>query len=205
MKKPPDNNRASLSRSKFLLLAALFIGPVALALILYLGPGGWRPVGQTQHGNLIDPVRIVSEISLPSASGETGNDFLRRRWSLVFIGGAQCNERCRHALIDMRQVRLALGKDMSRVQRVLLTRGGEPDTEYFETEHSGLIVANAANESGDRILEVIPVYNGVPPEQAGRVYIVDPLGNLMLSYAADSKPSGILKDLKRLLKLSSIG
>ncbi len=200
-----DKTRPGLSRSKFLLLVALFLGPAVLALFLYTGPGGWRPAGQAQHGELIDPVRIVPEVSLPAAGGETGSAFLRGRWSLVFIGEGQCNQRCRHALVDMRQVRLALGKEMGRVQRVFLTRGGEPDTEYFETEHGGLIVADAANEYGDRLLEVFPVYYDMSPVEAGRIYIVDPLGNMMMSYAADSAASGMLKDLKRLLKLSSIG
>jgi hypothetical protein len=41
--------------------------------------------------------------------------------------------------------------------------------------------------------------------EAPRIYLIDPLGNLMMSYAADAKPKGMLEDLKRLLRLSSIG
>jgi hypothetical protein len=41
--------------------------------------------------------------------------------------------------------------------------------------------------------------------QAPRVYLIDPLGNLMMSYAAEAKPKGMLEDMKRLLRLSSIG
>ena len=42
-------------------------------------------------------------------------------------------------------------------------------------------------------------------ENSHRVYLIDPLGNAMMSYAADSKPKGMLEDMKRLLRLSSIG
>ena len=37
------------------------------------------------------------------------------------------------------------------------------------------------------------------------MYLIDPLGNLMMFYAADAKPKGMLEDMKRLLRLSSIG
>jgi hypothetical protein len=43
----------------------------------------------------------------------------------------------------------------------------------------------------------------VPPK--GRVYLVDPLGNLMMSYPADMNPKGMQTDLKKLLKNSWAG
>ena len=32
------------------------------------------------------------------------------------------------------------------------------------------------------------------PRTADRVYLIDPLGNLMMSYAADARPKGMLED-----------
>jgi len=55
------------------------------------------------------------------------------------------------------------------------------------------------------LLAVFPTYDGAAPDAAGRSYLVDPLGNLMMSYPADAAPKGMLKDLKRLLRLSHIG
>jgi hypothetical protein len=43
------------------------------------------------------------------------------------------------------------------------------------------------------------------PETAGRIYLIDPLGNLMMSYAPDAPSMGLLEDIKKLLKLSHIG
>jgi len=40
---------------------------------------------------------------------------------------------------------------------------------------------------------------------SGRIYLIDPLGNLMMSYSPRSEPKGILSDMKKLLKLSHIG
>jgi hypothetical protein len=35
--------------------------------------------------------------------------------------------------------------------------------------------------------------------------VVDPLGNLMMSYDARNDPHGLLEDLRKLLRLSHIG
>jgi hypothetical protein len=37
------------------------------------------------------------------------------------------------------------------------------------------------------------------------LYVVDPLGNLVMRYDAREDPKGLLTDLKKLLKLSHIG
>jgi hypothetical protein len=66
------------------------------------------------------------------------------------------------------------------------------------------LLAAAEGENGRRLLQALPRYAS-DPVNAGRSYIVDPLGNLMMSYPPDADPRGILKDLKRLLRLSHIG
>jgi hypothetical protein len=46
---------------------------------------------------------------------------------------------------------------------------------------------------------------GSPLDNLNRVYLVDPLGNFMMSYPADADPTGMRKDLARLLRISQIG
>ena len=46
---------------------------------------------------------------------------------------------------------------------------------------------------------------GSPLDDPDRIYVVDPLGNLMMSYPAGADPNGIRKDLARLLRVSRIG
>jgi hypothetical protein len=50
-----------------------------------------------------------------------------------------------------------------------------------------------------------PLLALLPAVNADRIYLVDPLGNLMMFYESDSKPKGMLEDMKRLLRLSQIG
>ncbi|HVF17951.1 MAG TPA: hypothetical protein VNA21_13605, partial [Steroidobacteraceae bacterium] len=105
----------------------------------------------------------------------------------------------------MRQTRLALNDDASRVQRIFLATANCCDLEYLEKEHEGLITARVEEEGEQALLATFPRYQDVPVESAGRIYIVDPLGNLMMSYAPDAPDKALLEDLRKLLKLSRIG
>jgi len=71
---------------------------------------------------------------------------------------------------------------------------------FFFFEHRGLIVADATSADGTRLLQEFPT-DGRPYS----VFIVDPLGNLMMSYDSRQNPKGLLEDLQKLLRLSHIG
>jgi cytochrome oxidase Cu insertion factor (SCO1/SenC/PrrC family) len=194
------------SRKPFWFLVLLFFAPLLLSFALYYGGDGWRPAGSTHHGDLIDPARPLPQVSLPTPAGaELSLESLRGKWNLVYVGDGRCDERCRTALVHIRQSRLALGDDMTRVNRLFLATGECCDQGYLNEEHSGLLVARVDNPAGQRLLAAIPSYAQQPASSAGRIYIVDPLGNLMMSYAPDAPPKGLLEDMEKLLKLSHIG
>lgn len=187
------------------IIALLFMGPLVAAWLLYTGPLEWRPEGRTHAGQLIDPARPLPPVSLSTIEGEaTSPDFLKGKWTMAYVGHGDCDDRCRQALIDMRQVRLALGKDMDRVQRLFLFSETCCDRAFVETEHPGLIAAWADEINGRQLLGAFPVYDR-PIEEAGRIYLIDPLANLMMSYSAEVPASEILADIERLLRLSNVG
>ena len=194
------------SRKPFWFLVALFFAPLLIAFALYYGGDGWRPAGSTHHGDLIDPARPLPQVALPAPAGlELALESLRGKWTLIYIGGGQCDARCQAALVHMRQSRLALGDDMTRVNRLFLSTGDCCDQSYLDKEHAGLLVAHVDNPAGQQLLAAFPSYAQQPVSTAGRIYIVDPLGNLMMSYAPDAPPKGLLEDMEKLLKLSHIG
>lgn len=194
-------------RRTLLLIAALFFAPVVAAFYFYYG-SGWRPEGTVNHGVLVSPPRALPQVALAGADGkDTSADFLRGKWSLVYLGAGACDDECRKALYVMRQVRLSLNQNMDRVQRVFLYSGGCCEQPFFATEHAGLIEASTDSEAGRRLEGVFTTAAAASGAAAarGRIYVVDPLGNLMLSYPDNSDPEGMLDDLKRLLKLSHVG
>ena len=183
------------------LLALLFLAPVAISFYLYYG--GWRATGDVSHGDLITPARPLPNLSLSGPGGASPAPLFDGKWSLIYTGEGRCDTECRHALYVTRQVRLALNQNMERVQRVFLYRGECCEEPYFSVEQPGLIARDLDSAEGhelDTVLESATAADG-----KARIWIADPLGNLVLSYPADTDPRGMIADLKKLLKLSHIG
>lgn len=186
-------------RRQFLLVASLFIVPLATAILLYYS-SAWRPaVGA--HGELINPPRPLAVSGLMMRDGRPApDDVFQGKWSLVHDAGAACDERTRVLLDELAQVRLALDKDTQRVRRVLLHQGS-CDTVTFLSRDADLLVLAAVGPAGKAFLSQFP-----PALEEGHgIYIVDPHGNLMMAYPAAGSARGLLKDLERLLRLSNIG
>ena|SRR5215472_6164879 len=193
-------------------LAGLFLLPLLLSFYMYYGTD-WRPAKRVNHGTLISPVRSLPTVPLrqvkltapdvsttPPGFETAPPELMRNKWSIVYIGAGNCDEPCRQALYVMRQTRLSLNNEMSRVERVFFTTGNCCMWEFLEHEHTGLVVVDATTPEAARLLHEFPA--------DGRPYsllIVDPLGNLMMSYDARQNPKGLLEDLRKLLRLSHIG
>jgi len=188
-------------------LAALFLLPLVMAFCTYYGTD-WRPSGHLNHGQLISPARPLPAVTLPHVSLETSTTGappdtaspFRSHWSLVYIGGGDCDAACREALYVMRQTRLGLNNDMMRVERVFLVSGGCCNRAFLAHEHAGLVVLDASAPPAETLLALFP-----PQGREHTLFVVDPLGNLMMSYDARGNPHGLLEDLKKLLRLSHIG
>lgn len=193
------------SRLKAWVLVGAFFAPLLLAFLLYyggshFGTGAWRPAGSTNRGDLIHPARPLPAFELTTTNGaKLDTQTLQGKWNVIYVGDGMCDERCREALVLMRQTRLALNDDMTRVQRLFLATANCCDQAYLDTEHAGLITAAAATPAAQQLLATFPGAG------QGRIYIVDPLGNLMMSYGPDAPQKGLLEDLKKLLKLSHVG
>ncbi|HYM33896.1 MAG TPA: SCO family protein [Steroidobacteraceae bacterium] len=196
---PPQNRRP------LVLVTVLFFAPLLVAFLLYY-LGAWRPSRSTNRGDLIHPARSLPAIALHDDAGkELPAEFLQHSWSLVYIGDGQCDARCKTALADMQRARELLGKDMSRVQSVFLASDHCCVGEFLHSIYPKLIVARVDEQNSASLVALFPLYGNVPLSIAGRIYIVDPLGNLMMSYAPDAPSLGIYEDLKTLLNLSHIG
>lgn len=180
---------------------ACFLLPLAAAWVLV---DYWRPGGSVQHGELLNPARPVDlQFSAP-AHKALANTGIRGKWVLVYVGSsAVCDTHCHTSLYAMRQVRLALGKDIERLNTLLLL-DNEPVAEFQQwltAEHPAMRIGIVGGDQRGTIINAFP-----QPGQVGDwIYLVDPLGNLLMRYPVDVDPRGILKDLQRLLRWSKIG
>jgi len=184
-------------RRQLLILAAIFLLPVIASFALYYG-NLWRPSGTSSKGELISPTRPLTVTGLRLPDGTPASDrVLSEKWSLIYIGDGACDAACRTALVFGRQSRMALNNEMTRVQRVFLATANCCDMEYLSKEHEGLETFDASAAQA--------LVAQFPGDQAHSLYIVDPLGNLVMRHDASHTTKDLLSDLKKLLKLSHIG
>lgn len=187
-----------------LLLVLLFMGPMALAMYMYFGGGvAWRPSGNTAHGILYTEPRAlpIDPIVLgPSSPSDEGTVDFGTLWTLLQVVRGDCrDETCRDALWQTRQVRRALGRDTLRVQRVLVVAAGRPDAGFLAAEHPGVAVLDEDMEVTQTVLRALGEFG------EGDVFVVDPLGNLVMRFPAGTDMKDMHKDLSLLLKASQIG
>jgi cytochrome oxidase Cu insertion factor (SCO1/SenC/PrrC family) len=181
-------------------LAAIFFLPLLLSFWMYYG-NTWRPAALTNHGELLQPLRTLPGAELREANGAVAPaNLFKDKWALAYIGNGACDETCRKALYFMRQTRLSLNNEMTRVERVFLATGSCCDRAFLEREHPGLIVIDATGPEAHELVNAFPT-----TAQPYSLFIIDPLGNLVMRYDTRDEPKGLLTDLKKLLKLSHIG
>ncbi|MDH3320981.1 MAG: hypothetical protein OEO84_15010 [Betaproteobacteria bacterium] len=172
-------------RVKFAALGLFFAAPFVLAWLAYWLD--WAPGAASNYGELITPPRPLQAPVLAD---------LRGKWVLVSFDAASCDAYCEKKLYFMRQLRRAQGKDQERVERLwLLTGAGRPRAALLAAIEGTHVAPAAALGAG------FPVAGTL----TDHVYVIDPLGNLMMRYPRDPDPSRMLKDLQRLLKVSRIG
>jgi len=194
------------SRAPLYMLFLVFCAPVMLSW-------GWFYFAETghtgktaSHGDLVIPARPLPDVSLRDPGQMNSDARLHGKWTLFFINGGECSDQCRENLYRMQQVRLAMGKNAQRVQRAILI---EKDIS------SGLVMKQLQGYPGQLIVRGDDVGTGFidnfkfsgtdNPRTSARLYIIDPLGNLMMSYPPEAEPVGIIQDLKRMIRISRIG
>jgi cytochrome oxidase Cu insertion factor (SCO1/SenC/PrrC family) len=189
------SENARNSRLSLWLIGALCTVPViASYFAYYVAPPG----RQTNYGELMH-TQPLADAHLRLADGtafELGQ--LRGKWILLMTGSAQCGEACRRKLFTLRQLRLTQGKDMERIERAWLISDEEPLPAAVAEDYRGTWLIRAG---ASELLKRLPADRS----PAEHLYIVDPLGNVVLRYASDAEPRKMIKDLTRLLKTSRIG
>jgi hypothetical protein len=193
-----QNTPRPRGRLKLLLVLLACAAPVLASYFTYYVI---RPEGRVNYADLIEPQRPVLDLPLTTTEGVTETlASVRGKWILVVMGAPSCDASCEQSLYNIRQVRLTTGRERERVLRLwLLTEPGDPPAELL-AKHEGLIIGRAAPEA---LSERFPAATGSRVED--HIYIIDPLGNLMMRFPARADPSRMKKDLNKLLRASRVG
>ena len=187
-------------RVVLVLMLIFFVVPLLVVFSMY--KYNWMPSG-TSVGELVKPARLMRDVSqLKSDTGASiPNTFWKERWSIVYVT-ADCQKTCLDKLHDMRQLHVSLYKDMPRAQRVLITT--MQDTTAIKRDYPDLIVINQPSNQISTLMAEFEV-NDESVASSNRLYLVDPLGHLMMSYQPELPLAAVRKDVTRLLRFSWAG
>lgn len=176
-------------RAKLLLIVSGFLAPIVASVATYVF---FRPEPTGNYGELLAPPEAISAAAFRRDDGAQFHfQSLRGGWVLLASESRECDAACGAKLYAMRQVRLALGRDASRVARVVVAQAPRA---LPPAPHEDLLalVPGAPEPAG-------------PVNDAAHIYLVDPRGNVMMRWPREPDMRRMLKDLQTLLKASQIG
>lgn len=190
-----DDAQRRRGRLKAFLILLVCAAPTVAAYLAYYV---WQPQGRVNYGELIEP-RQVSALPLGTIDGRPFSlGDVRGKWVMVQFDDAACTQACTQKLFNMRQSRLAQGREADRIERVWVVLDDGPLSPELArlTEDVRMVRGRGAGAMAQ-----FPA----PESVRDHVYLVDPLGNLMLRFPRDADPRRMIKDLQRLLKVSRVG
>ena len=191
------------SRKRWMLIAlmALFLSPVVAAWL-------WKPDAFRNRGDLIDPPRPLTNVQMiaPDGSSVDLNTFFGR-WTYLFFVDADCNDSCKQLSDAIERVRLSQGKNNKRIRLIVVTLNPDslPSLSEIRVAMPQTVVLALEPSKRERFLSQFISQTGALTQQPSKIFLVDPLGNLMMSYPVQSEATDLRKDISRLLRASRIG
>ena len=187
------------NRLQLILVLVVFAAPIAGAFL-------YTPSSFNNYGDLYTPAREVDNLLMQGADGTVEMGSLRRQWVFLVTADSDCSKACEDNILKMRQLRFMQNNDMTRIRTLFLHTGlsGEVVAD-LSAKYSPIEAFSASTEDYADWTQVLQLPDAPAEAQLDRFYIIDPTGNLMMSYPASADPNVMKKDIKRLLKASQIG
>ncbi len=200
-----DNQlKTKKSNTTVWLILLSFAAPVILAYVIFF----FVDVDSyTNHGEILNPIVQIGDFELKDADGKLiPVDKLTYKWRLISFLDKHCNQACQSRLHDSRQIHTSLGKDRHRVNRMFVhleSADNELKT-LIDSEHPGVIHVYGDAQHIESVIGHSKNGNG-PMLHDNIIYIMDPMGNVMMRFTQDQPNKDLLYDLRKLLKASQIG
>jgi len=187
-------------KKSFLWLIAVFVAPILLGSMLFfnLEKLGFEK-GAVNYGILIQPafpvqVHDLKQGDKPAARENT----LAKKWTMLYIQPSDCDKACLARLQLIKRVRLLMNEQMRRVRTVLVAN--KAVSELVSANENPDLVLTHVDMALSAFLKQYPKLDKTP------VYLLDPLGNLMMYYPQENPDiKKMIKDLLKLLKYSHLG
>ncbi len=189
-----DETTKKRNRQKFIALLVLMCTPVVISYVLFYSE--YRP-GTVNYGELLEVKKLEGSGVSPLDNKIFRMKDLKGKWVMVMVDSGNCDKACQEKLYFMRQVRMVQHKEKHRVERLWLINDDVMPSDELTKKYDGTLFVKT-NDSA--LLDAIP-----PKEsQTKHIYMVDPLGNLIMRYPEELNPTKMGKDIKRLLHVSQL-
>lgn len=194
----PSKSKAA-GRWRLLAILAVCASPLIGSYLTYYVI---KPGGRTNYGDILDPRKYpMPALGTTALDGSPATlDDYKGKWIMLQVDAGACAAPCQTKLRDMRQLRLTQGKERERVERVWMITDMQPLDTTLMREYDGTRLLRV---KPDALLKWLPLEDGT--KLSDHIYVIDPLGNLMMRFPKDADPNLIKKDLGKLLRASSIG
>lgn len=211
MEKTHDNKQRK-TRITIVVLTLVFFVPFVSVLIPsvrdWIGDN-IAPSRTKSYGELVNPPRPLDQVNFVAYQSDIDSlEKIKSKWSMFYLVRDKCDQVCNENLIKMREARYAQSGNALRISYYLIFTD-KIDSEFISQhmqEHPRLMVLMLADKSkSNEFINQFKIEETVDVIESHRVYLVDPIGNLMMSYPMGFHRDGLLKDLKKILHYSQIG
>jgi cytochrome oxidase Cu insertion factor (SCO1/SenC/PrrC family) len=187
-------------RKVLMLMVVFFVVPIIVVILMY--KFNWKPNGNSL-GELVNPPHLISNSTelIDNKNSTLSEQFWKKKWSIVYVAD-ECEQTCLDKLHNLRQLHVSLYKDIERAQRVLITN--TQDVAKIQRDYPDLIIINNPQVSVLNLAKEFQV-DAENPMASNRIYLVDSLGFLMMSYPQTTPLADVRKDVSRLLRYSWAG
>ena len=194
----PDRTRQRpRGQLKLLAVIGVVVVPILIAaLMAHFGIG--VPQAHSNKSALVEPAVQVSDWQLALEPIGYGAP-----WRLLVTHTGACERECMALIHEARQINVAVGREADRVEHVLASPVALRDDELarLETEFPRLQRTRFDSNAYLHSLQTQPDSWLIGPQ----LWLVVPLGRVVLHHSAGQPGKDLLDDLKRLLKLSKVG
>lgn len=187
-------------RKVLMLMVVFFVVPIIVVILMY--KFNWKPSGNCL-GELVSPPHLISSTTelTDNKNSTLPEQFWKTKWSIVYVAN-ECEQACLDKLHSLRQLHVSLYKDIERAQRVLITN--TQDVAKIQQDYPDLIILNKPQADVLNLAKEFQI-KAENPMASNRIYVVDSLGYLMMSYPETTALADVRKDVSRLLRYSWAG
>ena len=193
-------------KKNFVIAMLIFLTPILVILssTVWYYSGASLPEGRINNGQLLSPPIDAGKLGVTYDYQPFNIETIERDWMIFQFIKGDCSSICDDAAYVARQANIALNRESIRVSRFLLS---DSDKNFDILEKYKPLNHATYNESS-LIAKEFENQN-INPFEEGALFIVDPLGNIIMFYGPKEDKNEnfkqILEDLKKLLRVSKIG